>query len=324
MRFLILVVSLVLAFSSMGLCEDEQIFSGPQVGEPLGSFESQLVFGDEAGETTEILKDSESPTLLIFVHKVTRPSIGLTRLLGNYAAKRTKDGLESHIVFLSRDPTETEALLNRARRALPKNVTPTIFPGGEDGPGAYGLNRKVTLTILVGNEGKVKANFALVQPSVQADALKIGAEIASALGEDDAPTADEMGINAARMNMRRQAAQKRANTKDREKTAEQDGIYRQMIAPVIRGRTDDDVEKAAKEVEEFAAENPWFRARVHKAANLIINGGKLENYGTEAAQAYLKKWSEEFKPEEADDEDAEAPKERAESDDAKAETESEK
>ena len=45
---------------------------------------------------------------------------------------------------------------------------------GIEGPGNYGLNRKVTLTLLVAKGTKVVANFAIVQPN-ETDAPKVGA-----------------------------------------------------------------------------------------------------------------------------------------------------
>jgi hypothetical protein len=47
------------------------------------------------------------------------------------------------------------------------------------------------MTVLVGKDDKVTANFALVQPSLQADGPKIAAAIADALGQP-APTAEEL------------------------------------------------------------------------------------------------------------------------------------
>ena len=50
---------------------------------------------------------------------------------------------------------------------------------GAEGPGAWGLNREVAMTVVVGKDGKATANFALVQPSVQSDGPKIFAAMLS-------------------------------------------------------------------------------------------------------------------------------------------------
>lgn len=282
----------LLLFVASTAAATEPVFSGPQVDEPLVSFEARFVFGEDAGRNIDVLESiKDSPTLLVFVHQVTRPSIALTRLVMNYAATKEKDGLHSRLVFLSDDPTETEAWFRRARQALPKGVSPMISIDGMEGPGAYGLNRKMTLTVLVADEGKVIANFPLVQPSVQADATKVGQAIEKALGRDLIPTLSAMGFQERSMPTRRPT-----------QSPEQDGIYRNMISPVIqKTASPDQVAAAATEVEQFAAKNAWFKQRVHKAANLIVDGGKLSNYGTAPAQEYLKKWAREFASEDMND-----------------------
>lgn len=267
------------------------IFSGPQIGEELAPFAAVGVFDDLAGKKVDIVGDAQDgPLLLIFVHQVTRPSIGLTRTIVNYAAKQKAKGLTSGLVFLSEDPTKTEAWMRRAKRALPANVPPLISPDGMEGPGAYGLNRKMTMTVLVGNKGKVTANFPLIQPSLAVDAPKIGLAIVKVLGGDKQPTLEEMGVAARRPGM-----QSRMN-----------GIYRRMMAPVIqKTATPDEVKKAAEAVEKLAAKNAEFKARVAKAANLIVNSGRIKNYGTAEAQAYLKKWAKEFAAKVKENQDAE-------------------
>ena len=85
---------------------------------------------------------------MIFVHEITRPSVALTRIVTEFAA-RHKDKLFSCIVFLGDDPTSLEEQLKRARHALPRGVPVRISKDGQEGPGAYGLNRNVTLTILI-------------------------------------------------------------------------------------------------------------------------------------------------------------------------------
>lgn len=172
-----------------------EVFSGPQVGEKMGDFVFKPILGGAKEETKDIDPVKEAggkPTLIVFVHSVTRPSVGLARVLGTYAASRKKDGLQTAVVFLTADATETEAWIKRASGALPKDVPVGYSPDGQEGPGAYGLNRKVTVTVLVAKAGKVTANFALVQPSVQADAPKILEEVVKALGSGKVPPIEEL------------------------------------------------------------------------------------------------------------------------------------
>ena len=199
-------ISLCCMFLGPVVLADEPQFSGPQVGEKLSPFQARDVFGEKAGEDIDVLADvRDSPLLLVFVHKVTRPSVALSRLLMEYANTKKDAGLETRLVFLTNDPPDTEAWFRRARHALPKDVPPLISTDGLEGPGAYGLNRKMTATVLVANKGKVTANLPLVQPSIQVDAPKIGHAIVKVLGGDAAPTLAEMGFHGRRMKMRKQA-----------------------------------------------------------------------------------------------------------------------
>ena len=83
-----------------------------------------------------------------------------------------------------------DSLLSIAQ--MPGGVPVGISTDGQEGPGAYGLNRKVQMTILVGKDDKVTANFALVQPSAAADGPRIAQAIVDALGGGKGPTAEEL------------------------------------------------------------------------------------------------------------------------------------
>jgi hypothetical protein len=130
--------------------------------------------------------------LIVFVHERNRPSVGLARLLGLYAATQKDKGLVSGTIYLTADATATEEWMKIAKGTLQTGIPVAISTDGQEGPGAYGLNRKVQMTVLVGKDDKVTANFALVQPSVQADAPKIAQAIVDALGGGQGPTIEEL------------------------------------------------------------------------------------------------------------------------------------
>jgi hypothetical protein len=260
----------------------DKVFSGPQVGEKLKPFKVRGVFDDDAGKDLDfVTKADGKPILLVFVHDANRPSIGLTRVLMNYAGTRAKDGLTSGTVWLSDDATEAEAALKRMRHALAKDVPIGISPDGKEGPGAYGLNRNVTLTILVGKDNKVTANFALVQPSIQADLPKILKEVVAVVGGEvpkleDLPEVKDM-------------------VKPRPAAGGADPKIPMLMRAVIQLKaTPEDVDKAAAEVEKYVKENEAARKEVGRIAKTVVEGGKLENYGTAKAQEYLKKWAKEY------------------------------
>ena len=221
LRSTLVSLSLLMVHAAVAVGEEvEPLFSGPQVGEQLAPFEAQPAFGE--AETIAVLDGTaDGPLLLVFVHQVTRPSIGLTRLLMDFAATKQGEGLKTRLIFLTDDPTETKAFLQRARHALPQGVQPSISNEGIEGPGAYGLNRKMMLTVLVASKGVVTANFPLVQPSIQADAPKIGHEIVKVVGDSEAPTLKDMGFDEQRMGMARPAMARG------QQNPERDALYRQ-------------------------------------------------------------------------------------------------
>ncbi len=184
----------VLLLAGVTAAEDP-IFSGPQVGEKLSPFKVKGVLDHDAGKDLDFVTTAKGkPIVLVFVHQLDRPTIGFTRSLTAYTKSRSKDGLTTGVVWLSDDATEAENTIKRIKHALTEGVAIGISPDGREGPGAYGLNRKVALTILVGNKDRVTANFALVQPSLQADLPKVLAAIVKQAGGSVPKVEDIPGV----------------------------------------------------------------------------------------------------------------------------------
>jgi hypothetical protein len=268
---------------------EDPIYSGPQVGEKLPPFTVRGVLEPDAGKDLDFVASAKGkPIVLVFIHDVNRPSMSMARILTAYTQTRLKDGLITGVVWLSDDATEAENTIKRVQHALTKGVPIGISPDGREGPGKYGLNRKVTLTILVGNKNTVTANFALVQPSLQADLPKILDAVVKEVG-GKAPKLEEIP------GVKEMMAKERPKAKG--KGPEPDPNLRGLLVPVIqKDATPEDVDKAAKALEDYLAKNAATKAEVGRIANTIIGAGKLENYGTPRAQEYLKKWAKEYGP----------------------------
>ncbi len=118
-----------------------------------------------------------------------------------FSDSRSEQGFTSATCFLSADPTDTENWLKVVRQYLPESKERLIgiSPDGLEGPGAYGLNRNVAMTILVVNEGKVTSNFALVQPSLTFDGPKIFKAIVDVSGGGEVPEVSDFA-GAGEMN----------------------------------------------------------------------------------------------------------------------------
>jgi hypothetical protein len=275
----IMILAMVAGLAGLTSAEDT-VFSGPQVGEKLAPFKVRGVFDDDAGKELDFVAQANGqPIVLIFVHDATRPSIGMTRILSTYTVGRAKDGLRTGIVWLADDATEAENALKRMRHALTPQAPTGISLDGREGPGSYGLNRNVMLTILVGKEGRVTANFPLVQPSLQADLPKILEQIVQVAG-GKAPKLEELeGVG--------QMLAKKA-------AAEPDPKLRGLLSPVIRkDASPEQVDQAARALEDYIAQHDAARKEAGRIANTILGSGKLSNYGTQRAQEYLRKWAKE-------------------------------
>lgn len=259
----------------------DPIFSGPQVGEKLAPFRVRGAFDGDAGKELDFVKQADGkPIVLVFVHDANRPSIGMTRVLTSYTISRAKDGLVTGVVWLDDDATEAENTLKRIKHALTPGTPTGISLDGKEGPGSYGLNRNVTLTILVGKDSQVTANFALVQPSLQADLPKILQEIVRVAG-GQVPKLED--IAGAREMMKRPVA------------SEPVPNLRGLIQPVIqRNAKPEDVDKAAAALEEHVKKDEAARKEVGRIASTIVDSGKLPDYGTPRAQEFLRKWAKEY------------------------------
>ncbi|MFN8739819.1 MAG: hypothetical protein ACK5YR_07860 [Pirellula sp.] len=269
----------------------EAVFSGPQVGEALPPFEIVGVFDDKAGKRFDPITEAQGkPIVLLFVHQANRPSIGMTRILMNYLSERKDQDVSHCIVWLSPDPTQAENDLKRMRHALPQKTMIGIYPDGVEGPGAYGLNRQVTLTILVGKENKVTANYALVQPSIQADLPKVLKSIVEIAGGEVPDITKLVQPDMQRPNMR---------TRDGNSNAPNEALtekVRSYLRPLIqKDAIDKQVDEAAAAVEAWVEKDDVARKEIARISNTIVNSGKLENYGTPRCQDVLRKWAEKYK-----------------------------
>lgn len=167
-----LIKSLLMLLPGSMLIMSDSFPSGPQVGQKLTPFKTLAFSGPDAGKEIELCKGAaKQPSLLIFVHRITRPALKMLRPVDKLAADLTPDKLHAQIVWLD-DKDKAKEYLERAKNALNLQTPIAISLDGKDGPPAYGLNDKVTVTVLLARGNKVLANFALVDPN-DSDAPKV-------------------------------------------------------------------------------------------------------------------------------------------------------
>ncbi len=286
------IASLFLNLASSAYSQDtnqaEPVFSGPQVGESVSPFSVTGVFDEQAGVRFDpVSQAGDKPLLLLFVHQANRPSVAMTRVLMNYLRDREKKDVESCVVWLTSDPTQAENDLKRMRHALPDKTMIGIYPDGVEGPGSYGLNRQMTLTILLCHRGKVVANYALIQPSLQVDLPKIVKSIVDLVGGE---MPDIKRLQESQMGDRN--SRPMANENANSQIVEQ---LRPWIRPLIQlDASEQQVNKAAEDLEKWIADKPAAQKEIGRIARTIVGSGKLENYGTPRAQVILRQWAKTY------------------------------
>lgn len=166
--------------------EEEPVFSGPQPGERLPPFTATVLKGDLRGKQLDPVAQADGkPLVLIFQDNSVVGQKGLLLCGGVLAriAEKSEQGLQVSSTFLVDDPTLSEIFEYDFMDKINGIVQMSVSPDRRDGPGAYGLNRNVAMTIIVAREGKVLHNFALKQPMLYPDPYVLGA-IADAIDVD--------------------------------------------------------------------------------------------------------------------------------------------
>lgn len=276
---------LVGLFYTTLLPAQEVVFSGPQTKESLVPFQVLSVSASDAGKQVDYVTNAKGkPLLLVFVHDVNRQSISLVRTLTAYSAKRAIDGLQTGVIMLNDDASEAEKNFQRMKHALNAGTPTGISLEGREGPGSYGLNRLVTLTILLSKDDKVVANYALVQPSIQVDLPKIVKSITDLIG-GSVPSMEELigkeGMRAMQGESKGTAA-----------APDLGGMVRPLIQ---KSATEEQVTQVADKIEKAMKDDEAVRREIYRIATAVTGGGKLSDYGTPKAQEYLTKWAKESK-----------------------------
>jgi hypothetical protein len=247
----------------------KQVFSGPQPGEKLPPLKGRIVIGDNAGKEVDILSDAKGkPTLLVFMNKWNEEVAELMRVITFYAEQQRQAPLAAAVVWLTSDPIDLAAKLEYARPHMPRNTPVGISLEGPEGPGAYGLNRHVQMTILVADRNVVTSNFALVQPSVNGDAAAVLAALVKVIGGKP-PTLAE--VLSAR---------------------EQQIVTTRVELMVDKSASDEQVQQLARVLESFVASRRDAKRKLGQVATEIVTSGRFNDRTT--AIGYLRKWAKDY------------------------------
>lgn len=185
---------LLLALSSP-VGAGEPPYSGPQAGEKTTPFRVLDVTGPNSGKTVDYVTEfAGAPTVLVFYHGLERSLLPLARVIDQYGAEKAPSIRTLH-VFLTDDRLALEQRLPLVKQSVKFRAPMVISVDGIEGPGNYGLNKQCLLTILVAKGDRVLANFGLVQPGI-ADAPKVIAAMAKAVGDANPPTAEQLSARS--------------------------------------------------------------------------------------------------------------------------------
>ncbi len=201
---------------------EEKIFSGPQVGEKLPSFNVTGMYGEIEGETFDITSTDGQP-LILFVQDANGVGIkGFSMILDlfltiadyqkqqNSKSEDSNQSLQLGVVFLIDDVVDLPDWSGKfLENWLAKGVMVCMSPDGREGPGSYGLNRNVAQTILIANDGKVVHNFAFTQPMLYTDPYVLGA-VSQAIGVEPSTMEKWLNKKSANQKMKMNADEKSA------------------------------------------------------------------------------------------------------------------
>ena len=184
-------VFLLLFLPNLHVYSQDTLFSGPQPGEPLLPFKVLAVNGPDSGrEVDYISRYGDSPLLLVFAHYIDRNVYRILWPCDRYAAERASAGLKTLYVYLAPEKVAGERRMAQVVKSLSLEVPAAVSLDGEEGPGAYALNKQAAVTVIVAKDRKVVANVTLVQPGLT-DSPRIIAEVAKLVG-GHIPTAEEL------------------------------------------------------------------------------------------------------------------------------------
>ena len=262
-------VAMSLPVSGQEKIEDQKVFSGPQPGEKLPPLKARIIIGQNAGKEVDILSAADGkPVFLIFMNAFGELVNETMRVMTLYAERQEKSDFVTAVVWVTSDPSELEAKLKRAKPHMPKKTPVGISLAGPEGPGAYGLNRRVQMTVLVAKDNVVTANFALVQPSIQADSVAVLSELVKVIGGQP-PTLAEVITPR----------------------------NRQIVATRIelmlnKSASDDRVRQLAAVMERFVRSRRDAKIKLGQMSKEIVEGGQFDD--RELAIGYLRKWAKEY------------------------------
>ena len=262
--------------------DQQRIFSGPQPGEKITPFKVLRVKDDQPNEL-EIVKKTDGTTLICFVHRLSaddRILYGLP-LVDFYASKQEK--LTSHYVLLSEDRAKMLKMLRGwSRGSLFKASLVSLSVDGAEGPGDYGLNRNVAMTVLVAKGDTVLNNITLEDPNAR-DLEAIMVAVAKAQGK---PMPTLTKVQKELRAERQRQAEKRIKASPVFKIAPNEELGRIMFG-MVNGRGNQTLitKRRSQQLLDWAGNDKERQSELKKYCKAVLAGDfKLNQYSQAALQ----------------------------------------
>jgi len=304
-------MNLAIALLTLLAAQDEK-FSGPQKGEKAAAFK---VFDVGTRKEADYVADAKGgPLLVVFIHELSRPGAALMRALDDYGQVKQARGLRTVFVSLTEDRDGAERHLPQVVKSINLKSPIGISLDGKEGPGSYGLNREVMITVLVAKENKVTANFAIISPN-ETDAPKIKAaadEILRVAVEPPTGSPDELKAEIVRLREEVLQLKEELAALKLRGPAPAPGGARRMETPALQGEkpkgedttlvnhcrrliqraaTQSDLDAAVKDIEAYIAGNDELKKQYAAVLGRVLD----LKYGNELGQAVMRQQLEKHK-----------------------------
>ncbi len=291
---------LALALSLLALQEAK--FSGPQKGEALRGF---AVFDVASRKESDVVADGKgAPLLLVFIHELTRPAGALMRALDETGQIKRVRGLRTLFVSLAQDRDGAERQLPVVVKSLQLRCPLGISVDGPEGPGAYGLNREVALTVIVAKDDRVAANFAIVQPN-ETDAPRIREAVDAVLrapaavpeGSPDELKAELVRLREEVLRLKEEIEalklrQEKPPAPAMRRPAEDERLVNHCRRLIQRAATEADLEAAVKDIEAYIEGKSELRKQYVDILQRVLG----LDYGNDLGKAVMRKQAEKHRP----------------------------
>lgn len=167
-RMMSLAIAVAMLFTSA--VSAEELKSGLKKGEGIGAFDVTKCAGEEA-DTVPLgkklcyrCKNGARPQVMVFTRSSDKNVVKLVSELDAHVKKFEEEQLRAFVNMLgeSRDAA-SDAVKKLAKTTKSKKIPYVVPVEFENGPEDYGLNPKAEITIILANESKVVANFAVAK-----------------------------------------------------------------------------------------------------------------------------------------------------------------